>query len=152
MGTTYDLLQQTSCMYVWQTIPNSGEMFGGTGAAMPILLKNWPTPPITKSIVGTDVFPHYRILREVRTENYVLGGYVKVLTVWKAVSAVSKTIYIDSNKGIVPLKPINKTFIRPMEIVMDGFGEDYPPVRKKLPMVVYIPEWLLMKGLEKEAT
>ena len=57
-----------------------------------------------------------------------------------------------SNRGTVPLKLIETKCIRPLEIVLDGFGKYNPPVIKKLPVEVDIPEWLCMKGLEKQAT
>ena len=39
MRTTHDLLQQPSRADVCQTIPNTGEVFGGTGVAISGLLK-----------------------------------------------------------------------------------------------------------------
>ena len=55
-----------------------------------------------------------------------------------------------ANIGTVPLKLSDTKWIRPLEIVLDGFGKDVPPVRKKLPVEMDIQEWLCMKRLEKE--
>ena len=71
------------------------------------------------------------------------------MTVCKVVLVINKTISMASNRGTVPLKLIETKCIRPLEIVLDGFGKYNPPVIKKLPVEVDIPEWLCMKGLEK---
>ena len=57
-----------------------------------------------------------------------------------------------SNRSNGPQKLINTKWIRPLEIVLNEFGKDYPPVRKKLPVEVYISYWLCMKVLEKDST
>ena len=57
-----------------------------------------------------------------------------------------------SNRGTVPLKLSETKLIRPLEIELDGFVKEYPPVRNKLPVESDISDWLLIKGLEKEAT
>ena len=48
----------------------------------------------------------------------------------------------------VPLKLSEKKWIRPLEIVIGGFGKDNPTVRKKLLVEVGIPEWLYIQGFE----
>ena len=44
-----------------------------------------------------------------------------------------------SIRGSGPLKLGKKKLIRPIEIVLYGFGRDDPPVRNKIPVEVYIP-------------
>ena len=46
-----------------------------------------------------------------------------------------------SNRGNGPLKLSNTKYISLLEIVLDGFGKEDPPVRKKLPTELDIPEW-----------
>ena len=42
-----------------------------------------------------------------------------------------------------------KKWIRPIEIVLDGFGKENPLARKKLTVELDITEWLYMQGLGK---
>ena len=67
---------------------------------------------------------------EVRSGNYSFGIYVKILTVFKTVSAVNKAISIDSNRGTETLKLGKTKCIGKLEIVLYGFRKDEPPVRK----------------------
>ena len=89
---------------------------------------------------------------EVRSGSYGFGKDVKVFKVRKAVSAINETTSVSLNRGTGPLKLIKTKWIIPLEIVLNGFGKYDPPVRKKLPVEVDIPEWLCMKGLENLAT
>ena len=59
---------------------------------------------------------------------------------------------MDSNRGTGPLKLRYIKLIRPLEIVFNGFGKAYLPVRKKLPVEVDITYWLCIKVLENEST
>ena len=90
--------------------------------------------------------------QEVRSEKYDFGRDVKFLTVYKAVSSIIKTTSLDLKKGTGPLKLIKTEWIRPLEIVLGGFGKDDPPVINKLPVEVDIPECLYARGLEKYST
>ena len=78
---------------------------------------------------------------EVRSGIFSFERDVKVLTVCKTFSIVNETVFMASNRGTGPLKLSYIKWIRPMGIVMDGFGKKDPPVRKKLPTELDIPEW-----------
>ena len=67
------------------------------------------------------------------------------------VSDIDNTIFMASNRVTGPLNLSMRKWIRPLEIVFNGFWKDDTPLIKKLPVEVGIPEWLCMKGLEKEA-
>ena len=86
---------------------------------------------------------------EFRAGNYDFGRNVQVLTVCKAVSAVSNTISMDSNIRTGPLKLGKMKCIIPLEIVLYRFGKDDLPVGNKQLAEVDIPKLLWMKGLKK---
>jgi hypothetical protein len=87
----------------------------------------------------------------VRQGAYGRGSQVRGGTVLTALSAVGKTIALD--KGIDPTKvPGQKDFIPAVKQMLDGFVRDDPPTMKKLPVEVDVPEWLMERGLQPEAT
>ena len=88
---------------------------------------------------------------EVRFGNYGFGRDVKFLTVCKAVLAINETISMASNTGTGPLKLGETKLIRPLEIVIDGFGKYNLLLKKKLPVEVDIPYCLCMKFFEKDS-
>ena len=47
------------------------------------------------------------------------------------------------------IKLSKRKWIRPLEIVHDGFSKEDLLVRKKLPVLVDITEWIRIKGLKK---
>ena len=131
--TTYELLQKPSREDMWQAIKKPRKLFWGTSVAKYGFL-NLPTPPGTKIIMGLNVFPNHRIHQGRQVCKLRFSRYVKFLTVWKYVSAVNNTIYMESNRGAGQLKQSETKWIRTQEIVLGGFGKDEPPARKKLPV------------------
>ena len=70
----------------------------------------------------------------------------------KAILSINGTTYIALNIGTGPLKTSKKKWSIPLEIVLDGFGKEKSPDRKKVRVEVDIPKWLCTKGSEKGIT
>ena len=83
----------------------------------------------------------------VRSGKFGRGGVVKADTVSTALSAIGKEI--DMVRGVNPVKRQGSDkYIPRLSQTLDGWRKEDPPVQKKLPVEVDVPEYLVKLGLE----
>ena len=87
----------------------------------------------------------------VRSGGFGRGREVKADTVATALSAVGKEISLVH--GVNPIKtPGSERLIPRLAQMLDGWRKSDPPVEKKLPVEVDVPDYLVKLGLAPEAT
>ena len=87
----------------------------------------------------------------VRSGRYGRGKQVAIGTVYGELSAVGMKVVL-ANEGN-PTKPKGETTLLPrLAQMMEGWLKEDPPTKKKLPVGIYVPEFLADLGIEKYAT
>jgi hypothetical protein len=107
-------------------------------------------PYLQGSTFGDNEKTMHTFAAAVRIGYYGQGRQVRSSTVSTALSAVNKTISMATNRNPFKVEGC-KSFIPKLQQTLDGWERDDPPIEKKMPVEVDVPEFLVRCGLQPGA-